>query len=127
MSLNVPQQPSSTLIQHPSGTTKQHPEIDQRQLQSTIAPNQALSTRPKVTPTLHPQPMAQLQRPDLQNSARALKDELQQGVEDVCQKLNSFFSKPPSLSGSSPRLQSTAPFSATKTPDRSAFSLFHNK
>lgn len=87
----------------------------------------ALNNRSIVNPTIYPQPTTQLQRPDLQNSARALKDELQQGVEDVCQKLNHFFSKPPSLPGNSPRLQSTAPFSTTKTPDRSAFSLFHNK
>lgn len=69
--------------------------------------------------------MVQLQRPDLQNSARALKEELQQGVEDVCQKLNHFFSKPPSIPSSSPRLQSPSTFA--KTPDRSAFSLFPNK
>lgn len=65
------------------------------------------------------------QQAQLQNSARALKEELQQGVEDVCQKLNSFFNKPPSLSGGS--LNKPMGFSHVKPPDRSSFSLFNSK
>ena len=65
------------------------------------------------------------QQVQLQNSARALKEELQQGVEDVCQKLNSFFSKPPSLSGSS--VNNAMGYTHVKPSDRSSFSLFHTK
>lgn len=65
------------------------------------------------------------QQAQLQNSARALKEELQQGVEDVCQKFNSFFNKPPSLSGGS--LNKPMGFTHAKTPDRSSFSLFNSK
>ncbi|XP_057370697.1 uncharacterized protein LOC130691733 [Daphnia carinata] len=65
------------------------------------------------------------QQAQLHNSARALKEELQQGVEDVCQKLNNFFNKPPSLSGGS--LNKPMGFSHVKPPDRSSFSLFNSK
>lgn len=70
-------------------------------------------------------PLAFPQSAQFQNSARALKDELQQGVEDVCQKLNNFFgnSKPTPLSSSSKQVG----FTQVKTPDRSSFSLFNNK
>lgn len=61
----------------------------------------------------------------LQNSARALKEELQQGVEDVCQKLNNFFGKP----NNPVPANTTKPmgFQHAKPPDRSSFSLFNNK
>lgn len=71
----------------------------------------------------HQFPSSFSQPAHLQNSARALKEELQQGVEDVCQKLNSFFSnKPNSLSSNS-----RPGFTQVKTPDRSSFSLFNSK
>lgn len=64
------------------------------------------------------------------SSARALKDDFQQGVEDVCQKLNSLFGKPPSLSGSSSSRGGRTmsfPFPPSKSTDRSPFSLFNTK
>ena len=76
-------------------------------------------------PTQHHIPPTFPQQVQLQNSARALKEELQQGVEDVCQKLNSFFSKPPSLSGSS--VNNAMGYTHVKPSDRSSFSLFHTK
>lgn len=64
------------------------------------------------------------QSAQLQNSARALKEELQQGVEDVCQKLNNFFGKP---NTTLPNNSKPIGFHHAKTPDRSSFSLFNNK
>ena len=66
------------------------------------------------------------QQAQLQNSARALKEEFQQGMDDVCQKLNNFFGKPHSLSGSSTSNKPIG-FTHVKTPDRSSFSLFNTK
>lgn len=91
-----------------------------------IHPNNSEHSTRLAMPEPHQLPSAFPQSAHLQNSARALKDELQQGVEDVCQKLNSFFNnKPNSLSSNS---KPVGGFTHVKTPDpRSSFSLFNNK
>jgi len=62
----------------------------------------------------------------LQNSSRGLKDELQQGVEDVRHKFNQLFSKSSSLQVES-KQQNFSKLSdkAVKTAERPSFSLFN--
>ena len=101
----------------------------------STAPAHVPASLPAVTNINRPQPLTPYSAPfpqpvQLQHSARALKDELQQGVEDVCQKLNSFFGKPQSLPGSNPggSRQTPSSFTGKSSSDRSSsFSLFNNK
>jgi hypothetical protein len=100
--------------------------------QQIPASHSSVKFEPHSAPFPHPPPPLQIEK-----SARALKDELQQGVEDVCQKLNSFFGKPPSLTGSSGNAGgggggSRPPSSAFGAPgkptdNRPVFSLFNSK
>lgn len=99
-----------------------HPNVD---------PSVAVAARMPIPPTgtrfePHSIQSAFPQQAQLHNSARALKEELQQGVEDVCQKLNNFFGKPHSLSSGSSTSKPMG-FTHVKTPDRSSFSLFNTK
>jgi hypothetical protein len=138
-SYDVPSLPSSTksevkIVSVPTHDTRDsmitkslsfntsHPNVGKP---STISA--AALPMPTMTPRFDPHhiPSAFSQQAQLQNSARALKEELQQGVEDVCQKLNSFFNKPPSLSGNS--INKPMGFTHVKTPDRTSFSLFNAK
>lgn len=99
-----------------------HPNLEKPSTVSVATlPTPVMATRfdPHYIPPAFPQQV------QLQNSARALKEELQQGVEDVCQKFNSFFNKPPSLPGSS--ISKPMGFTHVKTPDRTSFSLFNTK
>ena len=61
-----------------------------------------------------------------QNSSRGLKNELQQGVEDVRHKFNQLFSKSPSIQVE-PKHQNFPKLTdkAVKTADRPSFSLFN--
>lgn len=94
-------------------------------IETSGTPTVRRSTLPAVNTHLEPQALQPPfpQQVQLQNSARALKEELQQGVEDVCQKLNSFFGKPHPLPSNSKPLG----YTHGKTPERSAFSLFNSK
>ena len=61
----------------------------------------------------------------LQSSSRGLKDELQQGVEDVRHKFNQFFSKSSSVQVDSKQNPPQLTNRLAKTPDRPSFSLFN--
>ena len=91
-----------------------------------ICSNTEKSTSNEGSNTALSQPPTQLQ-----NTARALKEEFQQGVEDVCQKFNNFFSKShvqiSSTSKSSSLPHAPIGLVSKTSTDKASFTLFQYK